>query len=99
MRSQMEIGVFNAVIVSKLVYGLETLNFTKSIGQKLNTFQMKGPRKIMKIPPTHIDRSWSNRKVYQEANKELAKSSGKNRKVGKLRIKPVIELIDKKKIH
>ena len=30
-----KIGVFNAVIVSKLVYGLETLNFTESIGQKL----------------------------------------------------------------
>ena len=63
----------------------------------MNTFQMKGLRQIMKIPPTHIDRSWTNRKVYQEANKELATSSGKSRKVGKLRIKPVTELIDKKK--
>ena len=60
---------------------------------------MKGLRKIMKIPPTHIDRSWTNRKVYQEANKELSKPNGKNSKVGKLKIKPVTELIDNRKIQ
>ena len=53
----------------------------------------------MKIPPTHIDRSWTNQKVFEEANKELAKiNSGNKKKTGKLKIRPITEYIDNRKI-
>ena len=96
-----KLNVHNAVIVSKLTYGLETLQYTYQVGQKLNTFQMKGIRKIMKIPPTHIDRSWTNQRVYDEANKEIDKINAEKKKTGqpgRLKIRPITELIDKRKI-
>ena len=37
--------VFNAVITSKVLYGLETLEPTEAAGRLLNTFQLKGLRK------------------------------------------------------
>ena len=37
--------VYNAVVISKLLYGLETLEPTESAGKLLNTFQLKGLRK------------------------------------------------------
>ena len=33
-------------------------------------FQVKGLRKILGIPPTHIDRTWTNDKVLYKANKD-----------------------------
>ena len=45
--------IFNAVCISKLAYGLETLIATEATLHKLNTVQMKGLRKILKIPVFH----------------------------------------------
>ena len=36
---------------------------------KLDTFQLKGLRKMLKMKTTYIDRENTNEKVYQEANK------------------------------
>ena len=58
-----KLHVYNAVITSKLVYGLETIQCTENQLQKLNVFQMKGLRNILGVPPTFMDRSWTNRKV------------------------------------
>ena len=52
-----KINVFNAVTLTKLIYGLETVQGTESPFNKLNVFQMKGLRNIFGIPPTHIDRT------------------------------------------
>ena len=64
-----KILVYNSVVISKLTYGLETLQFSDALATKLNSFQQKGLRKILGIPPTFIDRSNTNEKVFEEANK------------------------------
>ena len=43
--------VFNAVITSKVLYGLETLEPTEAAGRLLNTFQLKGVRKNWNYTP------------------------------------------------
>ena len=70
-----KLEVYNAVVVSKLIYGLETLQFNNSTFNKINSFQMKGLRKIMNIPPTFIDRSTTDDMVFNICNEEIAKNS------------------------
>ena len=62
----MKIKVFHAVVLTKFIYGLETVQGTDSQFHKL-----KGLRKILGIPPTHIDRTWTNDKVLYKANKDV----------------------------
>ena len=81
-----KLNVFNAVILTKLNYGLETVQGTDSQFNKLDVFQMKGLRKILGIPPTHIDRTWTNEKVLEKANKEVGVEfpNPNNRKIKKV---------------
>ena len=39
--------IFDALVRSKLQYGLETLHLTQSMARKLDVFQLKGLRKIL----------------------------------------------------
>ena len=48
-----EIKVFNAVVLTKLIYGLEIVQGTESQFHKLDDFQMKGLRKYLESRP-HI---------------------------------------------
>jgi hypothetical protein len=57
--------VYDAIIKRQPLYGLETIQLTQPEQQKLNAFQMKGLRRILNIPPTSIDRSWTNKKVLE----------------------------------
>ena len=66
-----KINVFNAVVLTKLIYGLETVQGTESQFHNLYVFQMKGLRTILGIPPTHIDRTWTNDKVLYKAHKDV----------------------------
>ena len=52
--------VYQAVIVSKLLYGLDTLQFTEAQGNKLDTFQLKGFRIILNVKTTYIEKNLSN---------------------------------------
>ena len=52
-----KIQVFNAIVRSKLLYGLEAIQLTQTEISKLNAFQNRSLRRILKIPPTFIDRS------------------------------------------
>ena len=51
--SKLKFTVYNAVITTKLIYGLENLKFTEALGHVLGTFQLRGLRKILGIPPTY----------------------------------------------
>ena len=44
---QFKLQVFNAVIRSKLVYGLESIQLNETALTKMNVFQLKGLRQIM----------------------------------------------------
>ena len=61
-----KLRVYDSVIKSKLLYGLETIQLTGNEQSRLDAFQMKGYRRILGIPPTHIDRSWTNERVRRE---------------------------------
>ena len=41
------------------------MELTTSDKDRINAFQMKGSRRILKIPPTFIDRSYTHQKVFE----------------------------------
>jgi hypothetical protein len=62
-----QIQVLNAVIVSKLTYGLETIEPTEGALKTLNAFHLKGLRKILNMKTTFVDRANTNEAVYRKA--------------------------------
>ena len=68
---RLKLQVFNAILRSKLMYGLESAQLTESSRQRLDTFQLKGLRQILKITTTYVDRQHSNAYVYARANEQL----------------------------
>ena len=64
--------VYNSMIRSKHLYGLETVELTQSLLSRLESFQLRGLRKILKIPTTFIDRRNTNAEVYRRANAAAA---------------------------
>jgi hypothetical protein len=73
----LKLQAYDAIIRSKLMYGLESVVFNESHLRKLDTFQFKGLRKILKLPTTFINREATNAFVYTEANKHTARLRGK----------------------
>ena len=63
--------MFNAILRSKLMYGLETVVMNQRVAEKLNTFQLKCFRKNLQIPTTYINRSYSNSHVLTLINNKL----------------------------
>ena len=80
--------VYNAVITSKVLYGLETLEPTESASRLLNTFQLRGLRKILRLHTTYIQRQNTNEYVYRRAN-EIANGA----------IKPFAEILAERKMR
>ena len=77
---------WNAVIKTKLTYALETMHLTKTQLRKLDTFQLKGLRKILKMHTTYIDRANTNKEVRKRAASALypqPKGKGKGKGKGK----------------
>ena len=66
--AKFKIEVFDAVVRSKLVYGLEGTQLPKYLSNKLDVFQLKGLRKILGWKTTFVDRSRTNKKVYEAAS-------------------------------
>lgn len=67
-----KIQVFNAVCVTKLLYSLEALQPTEAAASKLDTFQLKGLRKILRMTTTYIDRANTNEEVFRRANAAMS---------------------------
>ena len=65
-----KINVYNAVVVSKLLYGLETVQMPPSVMKQLDVFQMRGLRKILGMQPSYIDRSNSNEEVFRKLRED-----------------------------
>ena len=57
--------VYDSMIPSKLLYGLETVELSPALLTKLETYQIKGLRKILHMKPPFIDRRNSNAEVYR----------------------------------
>ena len=50
---------------------METAALTDATLNRLDVFQLKGLRKILKIPTTYVDRRYTNQYIYQKANSIL----------------------------
>ena len=59
---------FDAVIRSKLLYGLETVHLIAGLLKKVNAFQLRCLRRILGLAPTFIDRANTNMAVLQKAS-------------------------------
>ena len=70
----MKINVYNAVVIAKFSYGLETLQSTEAQERAPDVFQQRGLRKIPGIKPTYIDRTYTNEDVFTLAN-EITKAA------------------------
>ena len=68
-----KLHVYQAVIKTKLLYGLESAQLTQGMINKLNTFQLKGIRQILKMDTTYVNRANTNKKVMETASKEMGK--------------------------
>jgi len=72
-----KIQVLNEVIRSKVLYGLESAAMNPGTIRRLNAFQMRGIRKIMKMPNTYLEqhRGFTNKFVTDSANAEILKEN------------------------
>ena len=62
--------MFDAVIRSKLFYALETAELPKSLINRLDAFQIRGLRGILKMKHPYHDRTSTNAKVLENATIE-----------------------------
>ena len=63
--------MLNAVVRSKLLYGMESAHLISSILSRLNTVQLKGFRKIMKWQTTYVRRENTNVRLLEAVKQEL----------------------------
>lgn len=70
--------VHDMTIRSKLMYGLESAALTDSALNKLDTFQLKGIRRILELKTTAVNRAWTNEHLINKAN-EIIYPDGKNK--------------------
>jgi hypothetical protein len=72
--------IYDAIIRSKLLYGLETVHLTPAMERQIDAFQMRGLRQIMKYKHTYYDRTKTNAKIIEDASRE-AYPKEPNRKI------------------
>jgi len=99
-----KIQVLNAVIVSKLIYGLETIEPTEGVANMLNAFHLRGLRKILGMKTTFVDRANTNERVYMGAqnvlrtkNSQKAPSQQKANIWLDRQVRPITEVLKEKK--
>ena len=83
-----KLTIYNALINSKPLYALDSLQLTKAQENKLRTFQLKGLRQICKIKTTFVDRRNTNDFVFKIANNAM-----KERVPGKRKQRPARPII------
>jgi len=67
-----KILIYNAVIQSKLLYALETIEIPVALLSRLESFQLKGLRKILSMTTTYINRANTSEEVFRRANLHIA---------------------------
>ena len=61
--------MYDAVIRSKLTYGLEAVQVNDSLNKKTDAFQLKGLRQILGLQTTYVNRANTNEHVFSTANR------------------------------
>ena len=75
-----KILVADAVIRSKVLYGLESAHVEDSDIKILEVFQLKVLRKILKMKTTFVDRANTNQKVFETANRKIREGTDMKKK-------------------
>eukprot|EP00959_Pyramimonas_sp_CCMP1952_P362387 7589644-Pyramimonas_sp.AAC.1 len=65
---RLKLGVYDAVVRSKLIYGLESVQVNVALKKKIDAFQLKGLRQILKLQTTYVNRANTNEFVFRRAN-------------------------------
>ena len=68
---KLKIIVFNSIIRTKLMYGLESVQINDSLKKYIDTFQLKAYRNILDLKHTYIDRLNTNEKIMKEAEDQI----------------------------
>ena len=74
-----KITVLDAVIRSKLLYGIDSAQLTPSNQRRIEVFQLKGLRKITKMTTTYVERNNSNAEVFRKANEAIKQETPENK--------------------
>ena len=80
-RRKWKLIVFDAIIRSQLLNGLETIHITKAVAKKLDAFQYRGLRKILGMSSTFISRANTNRRLLEVATATAYPKRGDDRKI------------------
>ena len=67
----LKIIVFNAIIRTKLMYGLDSVQINDSLNKYLDTFQLKAYKNILGLKHTYIDRQNTNEKIMHDATEAI----------------------------
>ena len=79
---RLKLSVYDAVVRSKLIYGLESVQVNDSLKAKIDAFQLKGLRQILKMQTTYVQRANSNEAVFSRANEEINSWEARRREHG-----------------
>ena len=90
-----KLQVYDAIIKSKLLYGLESAPMNESTKHELDIFQLKGLRKILGIKTTFVDKTQDNKTIYRKVQQHIHE----NTKSGKpeRQIKPMSQVYEERK--
>jgi hypothetical protein len=61
----------DAVIRSKVLYGLESAQINEAELRKLTAFRLKGFRKVLKLDTTYVNRQSSHELVFNKVNSTI----------------------------
>ena len=91
-----KLNVYHAIIMYKLLYGLESAALDETVKHSLDMFQLRSLRKILNIKTTFVDRTQDNKTVHKTAQEavEAATRSGKQIR----QIKPNSEMYEERTI-
>ena len=67
----------DAVLRSQLLYGLESAELGTALLNKLDVFQLKGLRKILRLDTTYVNRANTNRHVFEMGNSKIRTQGGR----------------------
>ena len=65
-----KLRVYQAIIQNKFIYGLETIHLTQGMLSKINAFQLRGLRSILRLEPTFVNRPNTNQFVLRTASEK-----------------------------
>ena len=71
LKQLFKITTLDAVIRAKLLYGLDSAQLTPSQQRRIEVFQLKGLRNILKMKTTYVERNNSNAEVFRRANEHI----------------------------